>query len=129
MKKTGGGVHANMAGIIFTILNGNSFFICNFQKFFIGNIFVSALKITLGWIIDSSANHHMNVSTQAMFSVANITNLNIIFGHLNGTLAKITHVGNLQLSSCVVLFDGLVFWCSIWLKLKQVLIQKVFVSF
>jgi hypothetical protein len=108
MKKTGGGVHANMAGIIFTILNGNSFFICNLQKFFT-DISVSALKITWGWIIDSGANHHMNVSTQAIFSVANITSLNIIFGHPNGTLSKITHVGNLQLSSDVVLFDGLVF--------------------
>ncbi|GJW40243.1 ribonuclease H-like domain-containing protein [Tanacetum coccineum] len=47
----------------------------------------------------SSTNAHMT---------ANVSELNLFVGHLNGTLAKITHVGNLRLNSNVVLFDVLV---------------------
>ncbi|GKB97306.1 hypothetical protein Tco_0983443, partial [Tanacetum coccineum] len=60
----------------------------------------------------SSANAHMT---------ANVSELNLIVGHLNGTLAKITHVGNLRLNSNVVLFDVLVIPEYIDLKKEKVL--------
>ncbi|GJV68973.1 ribonuclease H-like domain-containing protein [Tanacetum coccineum] len=47
----------------------------------------------------SSANAHM---------ASNVSELNLIVGHPNRTLAKITHVGNLRLNENVVLFDVLV---------------------
>ncbi|GJS24272.1 ribonuclease H-like domain-containing protein [Tanacetum coccineum] len=37
-----------------------------------------------------------------------VSELNITVGHPNGTLAKITHIGNLKLNNDVVLFDDLV---------------------
>ncbi|GKE14553.1 ribonuclease H-like domain-containing protein [Tanacetum coccineum] len=40
-----------------------------------------------------------------MINVVDITSLNITVGHLNGTLATISHVGNLKLSNNVVLYD------------------------
>ncbi|GJV18875.1 ribonuclease H-like domain-containing protein [Tanacetum coccineum] len=47
----------------------------------------------------STTNAHMAV---------NVSELNLTVGHPNGTLAKITHVGNLKLNNNVVLFDVLV---------------------
>nr|GEZ48183.1 ribonuclease H-like domain-containing protein [Tanacetum cinerariifolium] len=43
-----------------------------------------------------------------MFDLTDVFELNLTVGHLNGTLAKITHVGNLRLNDNVVLFDVLV---------------------
>ncbi|GKD59327.1 ribonuclease H-like domain-containing protein [Tanacetum coccineum] len=50
----------------------------------------------------------MTITTKNMFGVFDISYLNLIVGHLNGTLAKIKYVGNLQLSKDVVLYDVLV---------------------
>ncbi|GJT65381.1 hypothetical protein Tco_1016861, partial [Tanacetum coccineum] len=61
-----------------------------------------------GWIINSGANQHLNVSTVGMINVIDITCLNITVAHPNGTLATINHVGNLKLSNNVVLYDVLV---------------------
>nr|GFA05024.1 hypothetical protein [Tanacetum cinerariifolium] len=65
-------------------------------------------NVTLGWIIDSGANQHMTDSTKDMFNVVDISNLMLIVGHPNGTLAKITTIGNLRLTSGIVLFNLLV---------------------
>ncbi|GKD35471.1 hypothetical protein Tco_1250980 [Tanacetum coccineum] len=43
-----------------------------------------------------------------MFNVTNISSLNLTVGHPNGTLAKISAIGNLRLTANVVLFDVLV---------------------
>ncbi|GKB93161.1 ribonuclease H-like domain-containing protein [Tanacetum coccineum] len=43
-----------------------------------------------------------------MTNVVDISELNIIGGHPNGTIAKINHVGNLKLTNNMVLFDVLV---------------------
>ncbi|GKA64059.1 putative RNA-directed DNA polymerase [Tanacetum coccineum] len=42
-----------------------------------------------------------------MTNVVDISDLNITFGHPNGTIANINHVGNLKLTNNVVLFDVL----------------------
>ncbi|GJQ97754.1 ribonuclease H-like domain-containing protein [Tanacetum coccineum] len=60
------------------------------------------------WIIDSGANQHMTISTDNMFGIIDISDLNLVVGHPNGTLAKIKYVGNLILSKNVMLFDVLV---------------------
>nr|GEW91620.1 hypothetical protein [Tanacetum cinerariifolium] len=61
-----------------------------------------------GWIIDSGANQHLIVFTVGMFNVVDITSLKITIGHLNGTLATISHVRNLKLSNNIILYDVLV---------------------
>nr|GEV07428.1 zinc finger, CCHC-type [Tanacetum cinerariifolium] len=58
-----------------------------------------------GWIIDSGANPHLTTSTIGMINIVDISNINIIVGHPNGTIATISHVGDLRLSNNVILFD------------------------
>lgn len=43
-----------------------------------------------------------------LFNVVDITSLKITVGHPNGTLATISHVGNLKLTNNVTLYDVLV---------------------
>ncbi|GJU85787.1 hypothetical protein Tco_1293333 [Tanacetum coccineum] len=50
----------------------------------------------------AGANQHMTVTTKNMFGIIDISDLNLIVGHSNGTLAKIKYDGNLQLSTNVV---------------------------
>ncbi|GJX19952.1 hypothetical protein Tco_0222629, partial [Tanacetum coccineum] len=78
--KSGSTAHANMAGV--------------------GYYF--------GYIIDSGANQHMTNSIKNMIHVVDVTDLNLTVGHPNGTLAKITHIGNLRFNNNVILFDVLV---------------------
>ncbi|GKC35151.1 hypothetical protein Tco_1047535, partial [Tanacetum coccineum] len=56
----------------------------------------------------AGANQHLIVSTISMFSIVDVTSLKITVGHPNGTLATISHVGNLKLSNNVILYDVLV---------------------
>nr|GEV64711.1 hypothetical protein [Tanacetum cinerariifolium] len=60
------------------------------------------------WIIDYGANQHMIDSTKNMFNVVDVSSLMHIVGHPNGTLAKISAIGSLRLTSGIVLFDVLV---------------------
>ncbi|GJY42158.1 ribonuclease H-like domain-containing protein, partial [Tanacetum coccineum] len=64
--------------------------------------------ITLGWIIDSGANQHLTTSTIGMINIVDISNLNITVGYPNGSVATISHVGDLRLSNNVILYDVLV---------------------
>ncbi|GKA47693.1 ribonuclease H-like domain-containing protein [Tanacetum coccineum] len=66
-------------------------------------------------------NQHITNSTINMTDIIDISDLNISVGHLNGTIAKIRHVGNLRLTSNVVLFDVLVIHEYIDLKKEAVL--------
>ncbi|GJS75520.1 hypothetical protein Tco_0725401 [Tanacetum coccineum] len=50
----------------------------------------------------------MTNSTKDMFNVVDISNLMLTVSHPNGTLAKITAIGSLRLTSGIVLFDVLV---------------------
>ncbi|GKF87149.1 hypothetical protein Tco_0258026, partial [Tanacetum coccineum] len=61
-----------------------------------------------GWIIDSGANQHLTTSTIGMINVVDFSNLNITVGHPNGTVATISHVGDLRLLNNVILYDVLV---------------------
>nr|GEZ90222.1 hypothetical protein [Tanacetum cinerariifolium] len=54
------------------------------------------------------ANQYMTNSVKNMFNLVDVSGLKLTVGHLNGTLAKITHVGNLKLNNNVILFDVLV---------------------
>ncbi|GKD27959.1 ribonuclease H-like domain-containing protein [Tanacetum coccineum] len=54
------------------------------------------------------ANQHMINDTKNMFNLVDVSSLKLTVGYPNGTLAKITHVGNLKLNNDVILFDVLV---------------------
>ncbi|GJY11766.1 ribonuclease H-like domain-containing protein [Tanacetum coccineum] len=62
----------------------------------------------LGWIIDLEANQHMTNSTKDTIDLVDVSDLKLSVGHLNGTLAKFTHVGNLKLNNDSILFNVLV---------------------
>ncbi|GJX75718.1 hypothetical protein Tco_0322529 [Tanacetum coccineum] len=122
------------------------------------NVVDSKLNATsfAGWIIDSGVNQHFIVSTVGMFDVIDISSLNIIVGHPNGTLATkaakiaipsgsflslqdrdpllatISHVGNLKLTNNVVLYDVLVVYgyCASFLYVNKLIKDsKMFVGF
>ncbi|GJZ94042.1 retrovirus-related pol polyprotein from transposon TNT 1-94 [Tanacetum coccineum] len=54
------------------------------------------------------ANQHLTNSTKDLFNVSDISILNLTLGHPNGTLAKVSAIGCLRLTTNVVLFDVLV---------------------
>ncbi|GJW06676.1 putative RNA-directed DNA polymerase [Tanacetum coccineum] len=56
----------------------------------------------------AGTNQHMTNSVKNMFNLVDVSGLKLTVGHPNGTLAKITHVGNLKLNNDVILFDVLV---------------------
>nr|GEY10192.1 ribonuclease H-like domain-containing protein [Tanacetum cinerariifolium] len=87
--------------------NNNVFFNLNFKKFFYAKSKYVMYNVTLGWIIDSGANQ-MTDSTKDMFNIVNISSLILTVGHPNGTLAKITAISSLRLTSGIVLFNVLV---------------------
>ncbi|GJW21020.1 ribonuclease H-like domain-containing protein, partial [Tanacetum coccineum] len=100
-------IHANMASKA-SFFNGNVWFNINFTKYFSANSSLSVKTITWGWIIDSGANQHLTVSNVGMFNIVDISELKFTVGHPNGTLAIISHVGNLKLTNNVILYDMLV---------------------
>lgn len=75
-------VNANVAGIAC-----NSFF--NFQS----------------WVVDSGANQHMTASESLLHDTVDVSNLNLIVCHPNGSTAQINKIGNMQLSNSLILFD------------------------
>nr|GEZ60902.1 ribonuclease H-like domain-containing protein [Tanacetum cinerariifolium] len=105
--KPSGSIHANMASRA-SFFNGNVWFTINFSKFFFANSSLSINTITMGWIIDFGANQHLTGSTVGMFNIVDISELEISVRHPNGTLATISHVGNLKLSNNVIVYDVLV---------------------
>ncbi|GJV76309.1 ribonuclease H-like domain-containing protein [Tanacetum coccineum] len=80
----------------------------------------------------AGANQHMTVSTVGMFNVVDITSLKITVGHSNGTLATISHVGNLKLSNNVIMYDvlGVHRYCVSLLSINKLIRDsKMFVGF
>ncbi|XP_023754962.1 uncharacterized protein LOC111903417 [Lactuca sativa] len=77
---------ANMAGA------------CLFQAF---NSFVSSHK----WIVDSGANQHMIASESSLHDIVDVSKLDILVSHPNGTSAKIEKIGNVNVSDSLTLFD------------------------
>ncbi|GJY45705.1 hypothetical protein Tco_0434768 [Tanacetum coccineum] len=83
-------------------------------------------------IIDSEANQYLTVSTVGMFNVVDTSNLQINVGHPNGTLATISHIGNLKLTSNVILCDVLVvpgYYVSLLSVNKLITNSKLFGGF
>nr|GEV40699.1 hypothetical protein [Tanacetum cinerariifolium] len=72
-ETSSGSIHTNIAGRV---------------SFFNGNV----------W-----ENQHLTVSTIGMSNIMDISNLKIHVGHPNGTLATVSHVGNLKLTKNVIL--------------------------
>nr|GEW08988.1 ribonuclease H-like domain-containing protein [Tanacetum cinerariifolium] len=109
LNDKGSAGQSNMAGITkCSFFNCNVFFNQNFYKFFCTNVTINGVNYRMGWIIDSGANQHMNNSIKDMVNLVDVFDLKLTVGHPNGTLAKITHVGNLKLNNDVMLFDVLV---------------------
>nr|GEU77986.1 putative reverse transcriptase domain-containing protein [Tanacetum cinerariifolium] len=69
------------------------------KKFLCAKSKSAMYNVTLSWIIDSGTNQHMIDSTKDMFNVVDISSLILTVGHPNGTLAKITAIGSLRLTS------------------------------
>ncbi|GJS78202.1 ribonuclease H-like domain-containing protein [Tanacetum coccineum] len=72
------------------------------------------------------------MSTVGMINVIDITSLNSTVAHPNGTLATITHVGNLKVSNNVVLYDVLVVpgYCVSLLSVNKLIRDiKMYVDF
>ncbi|GJR97849.1 ribonuclease H-like domain-containing protein [Tanacetum coccineum] len=55
----------------------------------------------------NGANQHLTISTVGMYNIVDITSVIITVGHLNETLATISHVRNLKLSNNVILYEDL----------------------
>ena len=130
--KPSGSANANMAGMRTQFFNANVYFNLHFKRFFCAQTSSYKYNVSMGWIIDSGANQHLTVSTNNMFNVIDISGLNLTVGHPNGTLAKITAVGNLRLTNNVVLFDVLVVpeYCVSLLSVhKLIKDSKLFVGF
>ncbi|GJR50426.1 ribonuclease H-like domain-containing protein [Tanacetum coccineum] len=124
-------IHANMA-VRALFFNGNVWFNINFSKFFHANSKLYVKIVNMGWIIDFGANQHLTVSIVGMFNVVDISSLNITVGHPNGTLATISHVGNLKLTNNVFLYDVLVvlgYCVSLMSVNKLIRHNKMFVGF
>ncbi|XP_052622581.1 retrovirus-related Pol polyprotein from transposon RE2 isoform X2 [Lactuca sativa] len=79
-------VSANMAGT------------CLFQAF---NSFVGSQR----WIVDSGANQHMIASESLLHDTVDVSKLDLLVCHPNGTSAKIEKIGNMNLSNSLTLFD------------------------
>ncbi|GJZ06282.1 ribonuclease H-like domain-containing protein [Tanacetum coccineum] len=129
--KSTGSIYANMAGRA-SFFNGNVWFNINFSRYFFSNSNLSMTTITLGWIINSRANQHLTGSTSGMVNVVDISDLKITVGHPNGTLAVISHVGNLKLANNVMLYDVLVvpgYCVSLLFVNKLIRDSKMFVDF
>nr|GEX28708.1 ribonuclease H-like domain-containing protein [Tanacetum cinerariifolium] len=109
LNDMGSAGQSNMACITkCSFFNCNVFFNQNFYKFFCANVTINGINYHMGWIIDSGANQHMTNSIKDMVNLVDVFDLKLTVGHSNGTLAKITHVGNLKLNNDVMLFDVLV---------------------
>nr|GEU94564.1 ribonuclease H-like domain-containing protein [Tanacetum cinerariifolium] len=75
------------------------------------------------------ANQHLTGSTSGMSNVVDIYDLKITIGHPNGTLAVISHVGNLKLTNNVMLYDVLGYYVSLLSMNKLIRDSKIFVGF
>ena len=79
--------NANMAGTsLFNVCNNS---VIDYQK----------------WIVDSGANQHMTASESLLKDTVDVSKLNLLVKHPNGTSAKIQKIGNMHLSNNVTLFD------------------------
>lgn len=57
------------------------------------------------WIVDSGVNRHMIASESLLYDTVDVSKLNLLVSHPNGTSAKIEKIGNLNISNSLTLFD------------------------
>ncbi|GJT01387.1 hypothetical protein Tco_0822556 [Tanacetum coccineum] len=107
-EKLAANVSDSMAGNMPCFFNNSTYFNLNIEKFYYTKSGSYVYNVTLGWIIDSSANQYMTTSTKNMFNAVDIYSLKLSAGHPNGTMANITAIGSLRLTKNVVLFNVLV---------------------
>lgn len=84
------------------------------------------------WIIDSGATQHMTSSIANLEKVVDISELNLIVNHPNGSQAKIKKIGNMKLTNNLFLLDVLVvpdFNVNLLSVHKLVRDYKLFVGF
>ncbi|GJY45406.1 putative RNA-directed DNA polymerase [Tanacetum coccineum] len=62
---------------------------------------------SIGWVVESSANQHMSASAKFLINVVDVSNLDLIVGHPNGTKATIVKIRDLKLNDYVTLFIDL----------------------
>ncbi|GJS94954.1 ribonuclease H-like domain-containing protein [Tanacetum coccineum] len=128
--KPSGSIHANMAGRT-SFFNENVWFNINFSKHFYANYSLSMTTITMGWIINYGTNQHLTVLTVGMYNIVDISEIKIIVGHPNGTLATVSHVRNFKLTN-VIFYDVLVgpeYCVSLLSVNKLIRDSKMFVGF
>nr|GEU80018.1 ribonuclease H-like domain-containing protein [Tanacetum cinerariifolium] len=126
-----GSIHVNMTGRA-SFFNGNVWFNINFSKYLCGNNSLYVKTITMEWIIDYGTNKHLTISTVGMSNVVDISNLKITVEYPNGTLATVSHVGNLQLTKNMMIFYVLVihgYFVSLLSVNKMIKDSKLFVGF
>ncbi|XP_042752826.1 uncharacterized protein LOC111921163 isoform X2 [Lactuca sativa] len=68
------------------------------------NSFVSSNN-SQSWIVDSGANQHMIASESQLQDTVDVSKLNLLVKHPNGSSALINKIGNIHLSSNLTLFD------------------------
>lgn len=57
------------------------------------------------WIVDSGASQHMSASGSQLVDLVDVSKLNLMVDHPNGTSAKINKIGNMNFSNSVSLTD------------------------
>ncbi|KAJ0495264.1 putative RNA-directed DNA polymerase [Helianthus annuus] len=58
-----------------------------------------------GWIVDSGASQHMVKTDKDLINVVDVSEFNITVGHPNGTSVKVLKIGDMNLTSEIVLKD------------------------
>ncbi|XP_071694344.1 uncharacterized protein [Rutidosis leptorrhynchoides] len=96
---------SNAAG---NFMNYNVFFNTHQNKFLVSNKSSEVNNVNYGWIVDSGASQHMTNSTLGFVSSVDVSELNLTVQHPNGTLAKVTKIGNLKITEDIILQDVLV---------------------
>lgn len=84
------------------------------------------------WIIDSGATQHMTSSISNLENVVDISDMNLIVNHPNGSKAIIKKIGNVKLTNNLILLDVLVvpdFNVDLLSVHKLVRDNKLFVGF
>ena len=57
------------------------------------------------WIVDSGANQHMIAYESLLHDTVDVSQLNLLVSHPNGTSAKIEKIGNMNMTNSLTLFD------------------------
>jgi len=65
-------------------------------------------KVVRNWVVDSGATQHMTSCDDGMFNLVDVSELNMVVDHPNGSCANISKIGTLNISPSLQLPDVLV---------------------